>query len=554
VARQLLAESGVLAAIGGVASLALVYLGQQWLQAGGPHPEGAGRLGAAIPLLDRLSVDARTLAVTSAVCILVVIVSGVAPALRASRRGSLGFVGSGALAARARHGRFHRDVLVAGEVALALVLLLGVGLLGTSLARLYDLPLGFEPRDVVAMSAELPRAGYMSESGAVGTPRARWAVRPEHPELVRDLVRRLEKMPEVEGASVIHILPFRSRPGGHSGNVHVEGAVPQSRAVDGVARTEDAMGRGHNAMLRVAAPGYFAAMDIPVLAGRDFSWSDDARAPAVAIVDEELADWYWPEGSAVGRRIQARVGQEWRAVEVVGVVGAVWQDGFSPSGIDRESPPRGPEGSGLRRRLRPGFLYLPYAQPASAYRPFDVPFLTRINLVVRHRGTEQRVAAVMAEALRDLDPVVPIVRLESMEASVARSAGDRRFQLLVLGGFSAVALVLALIGVYGVMTFHVNRRVHEIGVRMALGARAAGVVREVVGDGIRVALLGSLLGVAGAMAGTRLLSRWLFGVAPTEPSVFVGLGISMVIVAVLASWIPARSAARVDPMACLRSE
>lgn len=541
IVRQLLTENVVLAALGGAGSLLLARLGVAWLVAWGPHATGGGYLGNSIPLLSRVSIDARVVGATTVMCLVTTVVFGLLPALKAAGKNPLRGLWIAESWTGWRRRCLGNNAFVAVEVALALILLIGTGLLASTFARLYDVPVGFTPQGTQAMTLELPRTRYMDESGAVGTPRATWSVRSAHVDFVRDIVQRLDRLPGVDQVAAIDILPFRSRTSGHSANVHVEGRAPSESVIAGVARTQDESGKRHNAMLRVITPGYFETMEIPLMGGRDFSWLDNSGAPGVVIVDQDLADWYWPQASALGKRLQARVGREWRSLEVVGVVGTIRQHGFYPDYIRMEE-------------RQPGHMYLPYAQPAAEYRPRDVAFMTRVSVVVRHRGDEQAVATSMLQVLRELDPEAPIVRLESMEASMARSLADRRFHLLVLGSFSAVALVLALIGIYGVMAFQVRQRVREIGVRMALGSGRAAVVGMIVGQGLRVALLGALLGAAGAMAVTRLLSSWLYGVSATDPVVFAGLAGFTVGAAVLACWVPARWAARVDPMVALRAE
>jgi putative ABC transport system permease protein len=543
--RQLLTESVLLAVLGGAGGLLLARLAVAGLLAWGPHPSSGWYLGSAIPLLSRVGIDARGLTATTVMCVVTVVVFGLAPALRAAGRDPLRGLRIAESSTGWRRRFFDRNVLVAVEVALSLVLLIGVGLLGATFARLYDMPKGFNAEGVQVMAVELPRARYMAESGALGTAQATWTVRPIHAQRVRDIVQRVERLPGVDGVAAINIVPFG---GGrtihstiHSGWVHVEGRAASEYVFAGVPVTQDKSGELHYAALRMVTPGYFQVMDIPLLGGRDLSWSDDRGAPGVVIVDRGLADWYWPGETALGKRVQARIGREWRSLEVVGVVGTVWQHGFYPDAIEME-------------QQITGRMYIPYAQPASAYPPRRVGVLTGVNVVARHRVDEQAVAASMMEILRELDPEAPVARLESMENSIARNLADRRFHLLVIGSFSGIAAVLALIGVYGVMAFQVGQRVHEIGVRMALGARATGVVRMVVGEGSRVAALGALMGVAGAMAATRLLSNWLYGVSPTDPVVFVPLAGLMVGAAVLACWLPARRAAQVDPMTSLRAE
>ena len=541
VARQLMTESLVLSVLGGAAGLFLARWMVTLFVALAPTP-GGGRMGLtanAIPLLSRAEIGGWALAMTAVTCLVTAVACGIGPAIRAARTDPATGLRSG----RQRGGDGRRAVggqmLVAVEIALAMILLIGAGLLLTALARLSEIPLGFDPANVQVMRAELTRERYASlEEGVRGTRSARWKLRPEQGSLVTDVVGRLAALPGVDVAGAVNILPFQGAVSSNYGAaLHFEWldrSTERQRIFAGIPQH----GRG---FVATVTPDYFRAMGIPMLRGRGFSRSDDESAPRVAIVNQSLIDFFQLGENPVGKRLMVLDGTEWRSTEIVGVVGSVLQFGFYQMTLERGA-------------LGWSLVYLPYSQPATRYGRFQVDFHTTTNFVARHGGDGQAAGTAMREIFRRADPDTPIAFVDGMEAYVAENMMDRRFYMLLIGILAAVSLVLALIGVYGVMAFQVGQRVHEIGIRMALGARATGVVRMIVGEGSRVAVLGALMGVAGAMAATRLLSNWLYGVSPTDPVVFIGLAGVMVGAAVIACLVPARRAARVDPMASLRAE
>lgn len=287
-------------------------------------------------------------------------------------------------------------------------------------------------------------------------------------------------------------------------------------------------------------PGYFRALGLPLLQGRAFTYRDGPSAASVVIVNEALAHSLGLK-EPVGKRLRIRDGWGWRSVEIVGLVADVLQFGYDPIS--------------LRDDVRsPATLYLPHAQPAHLYGAFQVDFHMPVNFVVRHRGDAAAIADAMKEIFRAVDRDTPIAFSGGLSDYVEEGMVQRRFLLLLMGLLASLSLALAAVGIYGVVAFQVGRRRHEIGVRMAVGAKARGIVGMIVGEGARIALLGALVGVGVAMVSTRLLSRWLYQVSPTEPVVFVSLALLSVATGALACLVPARRAARIDPVECLKAE
>ena len=272
-------------------------------------------------------------------------------------------------------------------------------------------------------------------------------------------------------------------------------------------------------------PGYFHAMEIPLLRGRTFTWADNERSLPVAIISKMAAELYWPNEDPIGKRVSIYDGDErgpvWR--QVVGIVGDIRHDG-------------------LKERVRPG-IYVPVLQSPT--------FI--MVLAVRTRMDPGSLSAAIRHAVMAVDKDQPVF-LRTMEQAVSDSMSDRRFQMTLLGVFAAVALLLAAIGVYGVISYSVSQRTHEIGVRMALGAQRRDMLRLVMGQGMRLALTGVAVGLVATFAMTRVLSSMLYGVTATDPGTFAGVSLLLVGAALLACYIPARKATKVDPMVALRYE
>jgi putative ABC transport system permease protein len=389
-----------------------------------------------------------------------------------------------------------RSLLVVTQIAMALVLLVGAGLLLKSFGRLLQVNPGFQPQNLLTAQIALPGYKY------------------REPHQVRDfyqqVLERVSAAPGVQSAGVVSDLPLsRSNT---SGVFFIEGrdvAPDQPRP---------------QADWRVVSPGYLQTMGIPLLNGRHFSERDSAEAANVMIIDETLARRYWPDEDPIGKRARLTNTREriWR--EVVGVVGAVRH-----AGLDADHR---------------GTLYVPHAQAA----------WPNLFLVVRAGSEPANLLTAMRAAVRSVDPEQPVYGVATMESRLADSVAQRRFSLVLLGLFASVALLLAVVGLYGAVAYSVSQRTHEIGIRMALGAQLRDVLRLVIRQGMTLVFLGVGVGLTGAVALTRVLTSLLFEVNAIDPAVFVLIPALLSIVALVACWVPARRAARVDPMVALRYE
>ncbi|MGI8496241.1 MAG: ADOP family duplicated permease [Gemmatimonadaceae bacterium] len=493
---QLLTESLVLALVGGAAGLAVARAGIRFLVSTGP---------ASVPRLAEAGLDGRVLAFSLAVTVVCGFVFGLAPALRAARadlHSTLKEGGKGSAMGSSRDRL--RNALVVSEVAVALVLLVGAGLLIRSAMLLQRVSPGFDPSNVLSARLALPSVRY-------GTP-----------ERLRSAFQRLAEeaghIPGVQSAAVVSTTPFSG--GGQNG------LVPEGRTFDPKSAIV--------AHFRLASPSYFATMRIPLKEGRLLDERDLAAGPRVMVINETLAKEAWPGQSPIGRRIACcEAGPDGKSPswkEVVGVVGDV-----HARGLGRSVPPE---------------FYLPLQQaPADSWR-----WLNGVMTVVVRGGSDpSQLAGPLRGLVRAMDPTIPLYNVRTMSAMMARSTASTRFNMLLLTMLGATGLVLAAVGIYGVIAYFVTQRTHEIGVRMALGAGPWQVRAMVVRQGAVLALGGVAIGVAGGLLTTRILSGMLFGVQATDPITFASVGILLAAVAALASYIPARRATRVDPLVALRS-
>ena len=504
IVRQLLTESLLLGTLGGALGLALAGWGVRALVTLG---------GAGLPRVGEIGLNARVIAFTLVVSVGTGLIFGIAPALRASRTklaGTLRESGRGTTGG-ARQNRL-RDVLVASEFALALVLLAGAGLAIRTFVALRDIDPGFDPRGVVTMVVS-----YTGSS--VGSPEGRVA-------FMAELMDRVNAVPGVARASAINHVPIVGDLWGM--RFFVEGrAIPKA-------------GDAPSAAYRVVLPGYFAAMGIPLRAGRDVARTDRLGAPPVVVINEYMARKHWPGESALGKRITLDPpGANSHWMTVVGVVKNVVRS-------DWAAPPAEE-------------IYVPWLQEET-YLTSQGPHVGYMSLVVRAdcgARTDCNPAS-LAPALRaavwSLDRNLPVAELRTMNEVVSEANARPRFTLVLLAAFAGVALVLAVVGIYGVMTYAVSRRLHEIGVRLALGAEPFAMVRMVVREGMSVALTGAAIGIAGALLLTRLMSGLLYGVRPADPVTFIGVSLALIAAALVATYLPAREAARTDPLLALRSE
>ena len=505
--RQLLTESVVLALAGGALGIALARLGLRTLVA---------LAGASLPRADAIGLDLTVLVVTIVISLVTGLGFGLLPALRVSRRDMSEALRDGARGSTDGAGRSRvRSILVASEIALALVLLAGAGLAMRSFAALRAIDPGFEPRGVLS--------AVVSLYGTAEAPPGRREV------FYTAMLERVRQLPGVESASLINHLPIAGDIWGLQ--FLIEGR-PRPRPAD-VPR----------ATFRVVYPGYFASMRLPLLRGRDVAETDRADAPRVVVVNDFFARRYWPNEDAVGKRVTfepSAVAPTWFTV-----VGVVKNDVQS----DWSGPPQEE-------------VFLPYLQERE-YLQSDGGHVGYMTLMVRASCGRARSCdpasldpASLAPAIRDavgsLDRSVPVTDVQTMEDVIAGANAGPRFTLVLLATFATVALVLAAVGIYGVISYAVSRRTHEIGVRVALGASPAAVVRLVVAQGMRVVSVGVAVGLVGALLASRLMTQLVYGIRVTDPATYAGVAALLAAVALVASYIPARRATGIDPLVAMR--
>jgi putative ABC transport system permease protein len=485
--RQLLAESGLVALTGAAAGVLLATWGIDVVLGLAPDD---------LPGWNPVRIDGWVLAFTLVLAALTTVLTGLVPAreLAAPDLGASLKEGAGRATARAARTQLRRGLVVL-EMTLAIVLLAGAGLLLKSFARLQRVDPGFNPQRLLAATIYLPDHRYPDD--------ARQAA------FYVDLLERVRALPGVVSAGAVTTLPMSPVGVDHDIPVVIEG-----RELPAV--------REPQADFRIASPGYFETMGIPVLRGRMLTEHDRADAPPVVVVNKVLVDQLLPGEDPIGKRI--RYFRSGPFAEIVGVVGQVHHRGLA-------AEPR-PE------------IYTSYRQ---------VQYGT-MTVVVRTGGDPLALAEPLKAAVFAADPVQPITQIATMDDLLHRSVAAPRFHTLLLGSFAGLALVLASIGIYGVVSYAVSRRTHEIGIRMALGARGVDVFRAVVGDGVRLAAIGSTLGVLMALALGRALSGLLFQVSPHDPLVLALVALLLIGLAALACSVPARRATRVDPMVALRTE
>ena len=448
-----------------------------------------------LPRVQEIALDLRVLLFTFGVSLLTGLLFGLAPALAATRH-SLGHflkeAGRGGAEGLA-HNRL-RGVLVVTEVAFSLVLLVCAGLLGRSFVRMLEVNPGFRPDHMVTMWMNFTSANYAPKG------------RPT--QFLEQLIPRAAALPGVEGVAISNDLPLEGDDT-TTGLSDVEGRAP--------------FPRGQQPLVGVHAvnPGYFRSMGIPQLRGREFSASDNANSTPVVIINQKLAETLWPAQDALGKHFHLMGDKQ---SEVVGVVGNVLHNGLGES-VSLES-------------------YLAFPQNPWSY----------VGLAVRTHGDPGAVYGAVRSLVEQIDPELPVHDMRPMEQVVAETMASRRLTLWLVGAFAALAFVLASVGIYGVMSYAVTERVHEIGVRMALGAQRRDVLRLVVGHGMRHAAIGLLLGSVAAFLAARAMTTLLFGIRPGDPLTYIGIALVLALAALVACYIPARRATSVDPMVALRYE
>jgi putative ABC transport system permease protein len=492
VMRQLLAESVMLALFGGAIGCLMAAWGFDALVK--LIPEGMAKY---IPGWNRVGVSYAALFFTASVSILTGVLFGLAPAWQATKtnlnetlkeggdKGAPGKSGRGLL----------RNGLVAAQLAIATVLVIGAGVFTRSFIEILRADLGIKPDHVVTMNLELPRDKYPEGE--------------QRRNLFQQLLQRVEALPGVTGAGVVDTLPMTGSY--NSSGFQIVGQPPFEK------------GKEPFAEWRIATPGYFAAIGTELRKGRLFNARDDAQAPRVVLVNEAFAARYLKGLDAVGQRVgfgDAKSGSS----EIIGVVANVMNEDLDGS-------------------QEPG-LYFPFAQTPSLH----------MTLVIRAPGAHTRIAPAVRESLAALDPRLPLSEIKAMRQIVYERRSVKDVMMWILGAFAVMALVMAAVGTYAVMAYAVSQRTHEIGVRMALGALPTDILKLELRRGLPLVLLGVGLGLAGAYAMTRALEGLLYKITATDPLTYIGVSLLLALVALLACYIPARRAMKVDPMVALRTE
>ena len=448
----------------------------------------------AVPQVDAIGLDRTVMLVTAAASLGTGVLFGILPALQASRARAAHVIKEARERGSSRaHGR---AALVIAEIALTLVLLAGAGLLANSLLRLQRVDPGFDAENVTITHLMVPQSRYPK-----GVDQTR---------LYRRLLDGLTARPELQAVGVGFPGPFHAA--NASATFFLEGRASTSRADRPFAH------------IAAISGGYFAAMGIPLLSGRTFDDRDVEAAPPVAIVSESLARSYWPGQNPLGKRLRFDEDANNPWFTIVGLVADVRQ-----LGLNREAP---------------ALLFLPYEQ-------FALPFT---SVAVRSSLPQGAVTTLLKAELAAIDPRLPFGEITSLQEEVESNVDQSRFRAMSIGIFALLALVLAAVGVYGLISYTVTRQTREIGIRVALGASPWQVILPVIRDGLTLALAGIAIGLAGAFAAARALSAFLFGVSASDPLTFSGVALLMLIVAVVASYIPSRRALRVDPVLALRAE
>jgi predicted permease len=487
---QLLTESLLLALLGAMAGAVLAV----WLVA------FIGRLPLeGIPRIAEVHVNATALAFTAAVALATGFLFGLVPAVRAYELGLSAGLREGTRGTASVSSRRLNNSLVAAQVALSLVLLIGAGLLLKSFAHLLAVNPGFQPENLLTMRISLSERSY--------------DVPERMTQFYEALLERVRGLPGVRAAGLISKLPVQSDGGDADGYV-----------VEGHERPGPVQ---PNALMHAVFPGYFQTLGIPLLRGRDFSGADRDDTEPVAIVDDTLARRYWPDANPIGKRIRFGWDTSERAwMTIVGVAGDVKHSGLAEAAYPH--------------------LYMPSRQRQER--------LQQMHLAVRTTADPSASAAAIRAQVRELDASVPVFAVRAMPEIVAASLNSQRLTNVLLGGFAAVALLLAAVGIYGVMSLSVSGCTQEFGIRMALGAQRGDVFRLVVGEGMGITAAGVAMGVLGALGAARYLRTLLFEVSPADPLTFAGVTLVLGGAAFAACYLPARRATRVDPMVALRCE
>jgi putative ABC transport system permease protein len=497
VLRQILAETVLLSVVGGALGLFLARFGITLI---------VKVLGDRIPPFMQITVDVRVLVFTLLLSVVVGVLAGLIPSVRFTRADVNEALKQGQShgSSDARGGRTRR-FLVVSEVALSLVLLTGAGLMIRSLWELRKVRPGFDPHNVLTMTVPLPANRYSSPAGQIN--------------FFQEVLTRIRALPGVDSAGVIDSLPLSSDGGSH-----------QPFSIEG--RPVQQMSDQPEVDVRLISPDYLRAMHISILSGRDLTDADAAGRPGAALISDSLARRFWPNEDPIGRRITLTF---FPGVvrKIVGVVGDVKLDSL--------------------HETRPvATIYVPLAQltvPAQqTWRSFGMTFVVRTN------SDPMNSISAVTKAIHETGPDLPVVDVMSMSDVIAQSVSPQRFNMLLLASFAGLALLLAAVGIYSVLSYSVRRRIREIGIRMALGASNNDVIRMVLTDGLKPILLGVALGLAAALALSRVVASLIFGVRATDPLTFAAVALLLLVVGIFATIIPAYRATRIEPVRILREE
>jgi putative ABC transport system permease protein len=495
--RQLLTESAILAIIAGGLGLLLALWGVEFLVSLSP---------GSIPRLNEITLDARVVAVTMGVSLVTGLFFGLAPAMQFSKpdlNETLKDVGRSSTDGRQRQRL--RSLLIISELGLSVVLLIGAGLMIKSFIRVQDADPGFNPQNLLTMRLSLPRSKYPDFN--------------RQTRFFQDLLERIQAQPGVQSTATINVLPLSGSTADRSFRIEGRNLIQGEP--------------GPDEELRFVSPGYFSTMGIPLFRGRDFTQRDNSESPRVAIVNQALADRYWSGEDAIGKRIAYSGFGEGKPnwCEIIGVAGNVKHLG--------PDIPAKPE------------VYLPFLQPLFSTA---TSVIGPMYLVTRSATQPEALTGAIRGVIASVDSNQPVSNMKTMTARVSTALAQRRFNALLLGIFAGVALLLASIGIYGVMSFAVTQRTRELGIRMALGASASDVLRLVLGRGLALTLIGVIGGLAASFVLTSLINSLLYEVSATDPLTFVEVSVILITVSTGACFVPARRAMRVDPMLALRHE